>query len=104
MNKSILPETVQQSVPMDEDPTSSLPSSPSSTIATAGSSSNNGFSDLRPLAAASLGRLIAGEPSVTVHELLQFFHQGYDQNLVHFYLFQTLRQVSEAFPGSWLEF
>ncbi|KAH9279556.1 Cullin-associated Nedd8-dissociated protein 1 [Echinococcus granulosus] len=91
MNKSILPSTDQQPPPSDEAPTSSSPL-PSSTSATA-SGSGSGFSELRPLAVASLGRLIAGEPSVTVHELLQFFHQEYEQNLVVFYLLQTLRQA-----------
>ncbi|KAL5964650.1 Cullin-associated NEDD8-dissociated protein 1 [Taenia solium] len=94
MNKSILPETEQQTAPMDEDPDSSSPvPSPSSAMPSPSASSNNGFSDLRPLAAASLGRLIAGEPSGTVHELLQFFYQEYDQASVHLYLFQTLRQA-----------
>ncbi|VDK35860.1 unnamed protein product [Taenia asiatica] len=94
MNKSILPETEQQAAPMDEDPDSSSPvPSPSSAMPSPSASSNNGFSDLRPLAAASLGRLIAGEPSGTVHELLQFFYQEYDQASVHLYLFQTLRQA-----------
>ncbi|VDM16997.1 unnamed protein product [Hydatigera taeniaeformis] len=93
MNETILPATEQQVAPMSEDQSSSsVVFPPSSTMASTGSAGNNGFTDLRPLAAASLGRLIAGAPSGTVHELLQFFHQEYDQTLVVFYLFQTLRQ------------
>lgn len=60
-----------------------------------GSSSGGSFSELRPLAAANIGRLIAGKPSGMVHELLPFFTQeGNERHLVKFYLFQTLKQVS----------
>lgn len=61
--------------------------------------SDGGFYHLRMLAAESIGKIISGEPEAMVHELLQFFEPEYiaegctNQNMVHFYLFQTLKQV-----------
>ncbi|VDL11664.1 unnamed protein product [Hymenolepis diminuta] len=61
--------------------------------------SDGGFYQLRMLAAESIGRIISGEPEAMVHELLQFFEPEYiadgctNQNLVHYYLFQTLKQT-----------
>lgn len=66
--------------------------------------SDGGFYQLRMLAAESIGRIISGEPEAMVHELLQFFEPEYiadgctNQNLVHYYLFQTLKQVCSLFP------
>ncbi|VDN99390.1 unnamed protein product [Rodentolepis nana] len=61
--------------------------------------SDGGFYQLRMLAAESIGRIISGEPEAMIHELLQFFEPEYiadgctNQNLVHYYLFQTLKQT-----------
>nr|CDS26345.2 Cullin associated NEDD8 dissociated protein 1 [Hymenolepis microstoma] len=61
--------------------------------------SDGGFYQLRMLAAESIGQIISGEPEAMVHELLQFFEPDYiadgctNQNLVHYYLFQTLKQT-----------
>lgn len=69
------------------------------TRSSAATISDGGFSQLRMLAAESVGRMISGEPAAMVHELLQFFKPDYIaegctyQNQIHFYLFQTLKQV-----------
>ena len=83
LNDCILPEGLLQRKVAEEASASTSPPQLGGT-----------FAELRPLAAANIGRLIAGEPAGMVHELLPFFGQeGNERHLVKFYLFQTLKQV-----------